>query len=410
MSRRDTLPIILTIFLGATLLFAGWTKLPEWQNVPTKPDLKNIKSGGLILTDGAKIYILKGNNTKSFYSWIPGDTVRYYDSVRVTGKKGVKKGTGMVYDGTKYIYFVPGTNTKQFWKYDLTAKQWDTLPPVRGDKKLKGGTGIAYANGNIYLLKGSKTREFLCYNGTTWDTLPSAPAKANPEKGYGDGSCIVYDGSDYIYALRGKYNEFYRYSISGNAWETESIMPFIHPMVKKEKKVGEGAAMVLKDGNIYAFKGNNTKEFWRYEISSGKWTGVETIPKGSEKKYVKGGGGLCLFNDTIYAIKGNNQNVIYKFDFPSAPKFGPTGNITGKRSSALIIRPNPTRDFFTVYYNLPLKDWATLKIYNVLGNTVYSARSDKGQFTIRKKLPSGIYLLRFSANGYKEDKKLIVTK
>ncbi|MEO0099200.1 MAG: T9SS type A sorting domain-containing protein, partial [candidate division WOR-3 bacterium] len=64
-----------------------------------------------------------------------------------------------------------------------------------------------------------------------------------------------------------------------------------------------------------------------------------------------------------------------------------------------------------VYYNLPKKEVAILKVYNTLGNLVYSAKSDKGEFTI-KKLPAGIYLLRFesASGGYKEDRKLIVVK
>ena len=190
-------------------------------------------------------------------------------------------------------------------------------------------------------------------------------------------------------------------------------MPLVHPMVKKNKKVGEGAGMVLKDGKIYAFKGNNTKEFWMYDPTTGKWTEKETIPKGEEKKYVKGGGGLCLFDGTIYALKGNNKNVIYRYTgtgilSASLPNTGIMGSLTEKKRY-LVISPNPTKGLTTVYYNLPAKEVATLKIYNILGEVIYSAKTDKGLFTIRK-LPTGIYLLRFNAKGYKEERKLVVIK
>jgi len=75
----------------------------------------------------------------------------------------------------------------------------------------------------------------------------------------------------------------------------------------------------------------------------------------------------------------------------------------------LLIKPNPTRGFTSVYYNLPKGEVATLKIYNILGEIVYNEKSDKGLFTIRK-LPTGIYLLRFNAKGYKEERKLVVIK
>ena len=392
-----------------------WQKLTE--GVPTEPDGKNVKSGGLIINGGNKIYIVKGNNTKSFYSYVPGTRPVYFDSVRITGKRGVKKGTGMVFDGNRYLYFVPGTNTNQFWRYDTTNKTWETLPSVPlgpKNKKLKGGTGIAYVNGKVYLLKGSKTREFLCYEvGGGWDTLPSAPEVAKPGKGYGDGSCLITYNNNTLYALRGRYNEFFKYNVNHKSWSTESIMPFVHPMVKKRKKVGEGASMVLKDGKIYAFKGNNTKEFWMFDPTIDRWIEKETIPKGEEKKYVKGGGGLCLFDGTIYALKGNNRNVIYRYTgtgilSASSPNTGIMGSLTEKKRY-LVISPNPTKGLTTVYYNLPAKEVATLKIYNVLGEVVYSAKTNKGLFTIRR-LPAGIYLLRFNAKGYKEERKLVVIK
>jgi hypothetical protein len=326
----------------------------------------------------------------------------------------------MVYDtATKCLYFVPGTNTRQFWKFDTETGSWETLPPVPlgGGKNLKGGTGMAYLNGIVYLLKGSKTKEFYGYNTATGEwlqTLQLPPEGAYTGKGYGDGSCLIaYDDST-LYLLRGRYNEFYKYDILANSWSAESIMPFSHPMWGKKKKVGEGGSMTLKGGKIYAFKGSNTKEFWMFDPGTGKWTAKDTIPRGPEKKYVKGGGGLATFDGTIYALKGNNTTAIYKYTGTEAilatlPNIGTQGYLTGTKSLGLLIKPNPTKGLTNVYYHLPRKEIATLKVYNTLGALVYSERSDKGHFTI-KKLPVGIYLLRFSAKGYKEERKLIVVK
>ncbi len=75
----------------------------------------------------------------------------------------------------------------------------------------------------------------------------------------------------------------------------------------------------------------------------------------------------------------------------------------------LVLKSNPTRLLTTVYYSLPAKEVASLVIYNVLGEVVYSAKTDKGFFTI-KRLPAGTYLLRFTAKGYKEERKLIIVK
>ncbi len=393
----------------------GWQKVTD---VPKALSNKAIKSGGLIVFGGDKIYIVKGNNTKDFYAFVPDNTPTYLDSVKISGKKGVKKGTAMVYDGTRYLYFAPGTGTLQFWRYDMQANSWESLPLIPAgpnNKTLKGGTGMAYANGKVYLLKGSKTNEFYAFNcaNNTWiQDLPSAPG----DKGCGDGSCLIAYDNNTLYALRGKYNEFYKYNITANSWSKmdTDTMPFRHPMVNKKKKVGEGAGMTLKGNRIYAFKGNNTKEFWSLIPGSG-WVGEETIPKADEK-YVKGGGGLCTWGDgTIYALKGNNTTSIWKYtsaDLSSVIPLSDKGiqELRGKSFiKSLRINSNPTNSLTKVYYNLPKREMVTLKIYNTLGNLVYWAKSDKGEFTI-KSLPVGIYILRFESKGYKEEEKLIVVK
>ncbi len=392
-----------------------WQKLSV--EVPTNPSGKKTKSGGLIVNGGDKIYIVKGNNTKDFYSFTPENAPVWIDSLPIIGKKGVKKGTALVYDGTRWLYFASGTNTLQFWKYDTQGESgWVALPniPQGGGKALKGGTGMVYVNGFVYLLKGSKTNEFYafdCANNTWLQDLPSAPG----DKGYGDGSCLIAYDNNTLYALRGKYNEFYKYDISNKRWDRDSSIPFVHPLVNDKKKVGEGAAMVLKDGKIFAFKGNNTKEFWLFDPTT-KWVDLETIPKMPEGKYVKGGGGLCTWADgTIYALKGNNTTSIWKYtsaDLSSVIALSDKGTqeLRGKSFiKSLRINSNLTNSLTKVYYNLPKREMVTLKIYNTLGNLVYWAKSDKGEFTI-KRLPVGIYLLRFESKGYKEEEKLIVVK
>ncbi len=408
-------------FLTKTFIVRGgppgaWVKL--FVEVPTTPPSapKRIKSGGGLIAGTDKIFIMKGNNTKDFYEFVPESFLIWIDSL--WGSKRVKKGAAMAYDGERYLYYTIGNNTKEFWRYD-TKREDDSifvkLADVLGDKALKGGTGMAYLPGFVYLLKGSKTKEFYRYKieDGTWETLPDVPEGSYPGKGYPDGSCLVALGTE-IYALRGKYNEFYKYD--GTSWSTESLMPFYHPMWNKKKKVGEGAGMTVKDGKIYAFKGNNTKEFWMYDPSLQKWTGLETIPKGIERKYVKGGGGLCLFNNTIYALKGNNTTVIYKYtgtDIPTPflPNLGTQGYAPGMRNAEweMRITPNPAKGQINVNYNLPTKETATLKIYNVLGEIVYSAKGNKGTFT-GKKLPTGIYILRLETGGYKKEKKLVVVE
>ncbi len=69
---------------------------------------------------------------------------------------------------------------------------------------------------------------------------------------------------------------------------------------------------------------------------------------------------------------------------------------------------NPIRNTPIISYNGPERV-ASLRIYNAYGELVYSSKSEKGFFTL-KKLPAGIYLLRLSAKGDKKDRKIVIMR
>ncbi|MEO0102065.1 MAG: T9SS type A sorting domain-containing protein, partial [candidate division WOR-3 bacterium] len=426
------------VFVKGGISPFGWFKVAE---VPLEPDQKRIKSGGGMTRCGNHLYILKGNNTQSLYRYSPNEPTALLENMVPlgTGKK-VKKGGALTSDGERFLYLTKGSNTREFWRYDTQNKVWDSLPsvPIGKGKNLKGGTGLIYLNHSIYLLKGSKTNEFYRFDCATgqWDTTLKNPPG---DKGYGDGSCLVAYDNNTLYALRGKYNEFYKYEILANLWEKDSAMPFLHPFWNKKKKVGEGAALARKGNKIYAFKGNNTKEFWSFDPMT-KWTGLETIPKVPDRKYVKSGGALCTWIDgTIYALKGNNTNSIWKYaerDLPltlALPNLG-VEELNGETftrslfaspkeelSKSRWISSNPTKGLTEIHYNLGEKGVVTLRIYDAFGNLVYFAKDDKGESVI-KNLPAGVYFLHFERpifdeissprdqRSYKEKKKLILVK
>ncbi|MEO0101857.1 MAG: hypothetical protein ABIK84_05590, partial [candidate division WOR-3 bacterium] len=286
----------------------GWRLVGQ---VPLAPDgKKRIKSGGGMTKCGNYLYILKGNNTRSMYKYLPGSNLAdYEDSVPpgASGKK-VKKGSGIVSDG-RYLYIFKGANTKEFFRYDPERGEtiWLELPSVLGEKGLKGGTGVCYLSGYIYLLKGSNTTEFYRFNISerSWETMTSPPRT----KGFKDGSCLVAY-NDQIYLLGNTYNNFYRYNPGTNSWDSLRPMPLYHPQVNRKKKVKEGAALTLKDNKIYAFKGGNTGEFWMYNPEDDSWYPKDTIPRAEERKRVKGGGALATFGTDIWALKGNNTTSI----------------------------------------------------------------------------------------------------
>jgi len=75
------------------------------------------------------------------------------------------------------------------------------------------------------------------------------------------------------------------------------------------KNVGFGSDMVYSEGNfLYAFRGNNTDNYWRYNISSDSWISLQDAPV-----KVNNGGNLAYYSgDYIYALRGNS-NVFWRY-------------------------------------------------------------------------------------------------
>ena len=94
-------------------------------------------------------------------------------------------------------------------------------PAVRGTSR-EGTGAVAVTEGGvnyIYLLKGSGTFEFYRYNvsANAWETMPSAPLGGG--RPFKTGSALAYDGADAIYGLKGNYNEFFGYNVASRFWQ-----------------------------------------------------------------------------------------------------------------------------------------------------------------------------------------------
>uniref|UniRef100_A0A7C3Z207 T9SS type A sorting domain-containing protein n=1 Tax=candidate division WOR-3 bacterium TaxID=2052148 RepID=A0A7C3Z207_UNCW3 len=77
-----------------------------------------------------------------------------------------------------------------------------------------------------------------------------------------------------------------------------------------------------------------------------------------------------------------------------------------KRILSSLIVPNPAKGNVTVY--LPAgEEMVSLKVYNHLGEVVYSAKNRKGVFQI-KGLPRGVYLLKLEGEKTRAERKLVV--
>lgn len=144
-----------------------------------------------------------------------------------------------------------------------------------------------------------------------------------------DGASLVWAGGEYLYALRGEWQEtvpngdFARYYIPNGTWGDMSH-------INESDGVGDGASLLWTEkypDYIYALGGGSCLEdpgynFYRYNITSNKWKPLESIPC-PVGHYV--GNRLGFANGYIYYWQGTptsekwtcGGNAFFMFDLDS---------------------------------------------------------------------------------------------
>jgi hypothetical protein len=144
---------------------------------------------------------------------------------------------------------------------------------------------------------------------------------------YGESGKRVKDGggladgsarSDkFLYVLKGNNtSEFYLYDLILSNWQAKRPVPY--SLENPSKGLKKGTA-VLRSGNyVYLAKGNNTLEFWAYYIPDDTWTRLKDIPFGPSGKRLKGGSSLAegkIGNKKyLFLTKGSSTREFYAYD------------------------------------------------------------------------------------------------
>jgi hypothetical protein len=123
--------------------------------------------------------------------------------------------------------------------------------------------------------------------------------------------------------------EFYAYNTSDNTWATRESIPAIGRSGKK-KSVKKGSAIAAQGGKVYAFKGGNTVEFWRYEptgfsgsgiqdLAPYPWTQLADVPTGAKMLREGAGAAVVQVGDSSYLflLKGSNTTEFYRYSMPN---------------------------------------------------------------------------------------------
>ena len=142
------------------------------------------------------------------------------------------------------------------------------------------------------------------------------------------------------------------------------------------------------------------------------WTAVNTagVPGGSFSKIAIGRGWL------FGAVGGPGQHGVYRRVLPGAVA-GREREIEAVASFALEQNyPNPFNPSTVINYQLPLKSYVTMKIFNLLGQetaTLVNEKKEAGSYSVRWNaagVPSGVYFYRLQTGSFIETKRMVLLK
>ncbi len=408
---RTAVLLTLATALVATAQPFGWHEIA---NIPLSPSGMTVMNGSWLAACPANglLYAQKGHRTTDFYCYDPmaGSTGAWtalpgmpyathplwHEYPPWTGSRGCS-------NGGDYIYVVQGCSTLGFWGFGVTDTAWAYLPDVplgRYRKKMDAGTDVTMVTHGdttyIYLLKGG-SHEFYRFNEVSlvWESLLLAPV--GDDSTWDEGSFITYDQGRYIYAHKGDVHEFYRFDLDSMAWTTQlSPMPYIGRS-GLSVKLGWGGGGRWMGGYIYALKGEDSQEFWRYDPGGDSWTELDTIPSfGStgQRKKVSDGGHLACMAGGVYALKGNETTEFWRYGLPVGVGERPRMKAEGRGMGPTVCRG---------VLRLPDKMRATL--LDIAGRKVMDL--EQGENDIRHIAP-GVYFVRSEDSGTRSPVRKIV--
>jgi hypothetical protein len=407
--------------LVRTPILPGWHEMAP---VPLGSSGKQVKDGAGLTPLYNRIFVLLGNKTNDFLAYdIEVDTWQILASILPgTGGKTVCKGGALTSDGYRYIYATKGYSTHSFLRYDAWNNVWENrrdVPEGPTGKSIKGGTKMVYVvrqdTGYVYLLKGYKN-EFWRYNTITdtWQILPNAPVGPSGKDAYKEGSFIVYDGQNAIYAVKAKYNEVFAFDLGLNQWLATTYQNFpLAGRSGRQKKVKDGAGGGWWGNAMYCLKGGNTCEFWRFFPQENRWEELDTIPQigvTGRKKRVKQGGGLAsLGNGIFFALKGGKTQEFWCYKSPeTGPGIAEEPLISPARFS-LQLFPNPAKGRVFAALKTDFRGKANITIYDACGRTCLLTSTSRPDFELNcSHLSSGIYFVQVRAGSKEATAKLII--
>ena len=349
--------------------------------------------GGADDWSGSNMYprIYKFNGTSwAYYDSIPDNTVWDVETV-LAGD---------------FTYLLGGWNggSSLNRKYNLNTGVWTYYTPSPNIAQDFGLTAEVL-NGIIYLFNPSS--EVFAYNISTDTWTTKTP---NPIIGAMDLSSILYQNE--IYIIGWNDFDFYKYTPATDQWTQLANTPY--PV--------DACGMGIVNNLIYCIGGNSSggsgaeyKSIIVYNITTDSWS-IDAQEISSKRHWMA----TAQYKGGLYVVGGIDEfeqavNIVEEIVPQGTSGVNDESGIPAGYS-LMQNYPNPFNPSTKIEYSIPEVSFATIKVYDMLGNEVATLVNEEkatGSYEVKfdvAGLSSGIYFYKLQAGSFVETKKMILLK
>lgn len=282
--------------------------------------------GAAYIESEGKIYLLRGANDATFYSYDVAD-----DSwtTLADAPDTARYGTEVVGGPPGYLYAIRGNASTDFWRYHIATDTWDASVANAPLPINYGGSLVFDGSRYIYILRGNNTNSFWRYDTSSdeWQTLSSvdfgAPNNNYVNNAYTSADMTIDRDNQLIYVTQGnQYPGFSVYNILDDTWTVLNNLPSL-PLS------GSSLEFDPVTHAVYFTAGNSLLHFFKYDVTTQEWTQLQSSPDA-----LLYGGGTVLVGDKLYTFRGGNATGFYKYSISKNTWYLPTTGLFGRRFEA----------------------------------------------------------------------------
>lgn len=235
---------------------------------------------GLVGAPIDSVFALRGGGTTDFwhYSISQNEWTILPDAPAPVGEGG---GIVEVFSftfckpGRFYIAALRGSNTTDFWHFNIDENRWCAGPSTPSPVGPGGSIAQLQRIGEIYVLRGNGTTDFWSLKNGQWRTLKSTPGAVNA----GGGLVGINYGSglgDVLFALQGGGSTaLWKYDVATDNWTHQSDVP---------GPIGPGGAITAPNvggtgaGTLNVLQGGESTSVWSLDIAADSWKLIDNAP------------------------------------------------------------------------------------------------------------------------------------